>query len=75
MQDALTWLREMRFVDLDGANFVITDSGLDYLIEGRGPGGLPPTDPSRVPRRPLPIAGLGQIALPEPNLDADNETV
>jgi hypothetical protein len=67
MQDALNWLRKQDFVEVNDVSFVITDSGRDYLIEGLGPGRMPPTDPSRVPRRPLPMIGGSSIALPLPD--------
>ncbi len=67
MQDALNWLQEQHFVEINDVGFVITDSGREYLIEGLGPGHMPPTHPSRVPRRPLPTIGGSSIALPLPD--------
>jgi len=72
MQDALAWLREQHLVEVSGTDFLITDLGLDYLIEGLGPG--PPTDPSRVPRSPLPTIGSSSIGLPLPRSN-ENDSI
>ncbi len=67
MQDALSWLREKQFIQIKGTDFVITESGRDYLIEGLGPGRMPPTAPSGVPRGPKPKDGGSSMVLPLPS--------
>lgn len=71
MQDALFWLREQNFVEVSDAKFAITEAGKDYLIDGLGPGQMPPTDPSRLPRGPVPKTGGSSIALPAPKPEPD----
>jgi len=60
------------YVDASERVFVITDKGLQYLsdLDGDWP------HHSLVPRRPLPTAGGGEVALalPEPPIESDEPT-
>lgn len=76
LEQALPWLRQQSYITTGERVFLITDEGVDYLIERLGPlgpGGTPPTDPSRVPRRPLPTSGDSSIALPLPETESTHE--
>jgi len=77
---AMRWLRDKNFAELGDRAFLITDEGREFLeaqlpgigrtSRGDSPqGGGGPNDPSRVPKRPFPITGAGQIALPLPSKD------
>jgi len=77
---AMRWLRDKNFAEIGERAFFISDEGREFLKEqlpgidrylrGDGPhGGGNPNDPSRVPKRPFPITGAGQIALPLPSKD------
>lgn len=66
LEQSLRWLADKKYIALGERVFLITEEGVQYLLEQLGPGNKPPTDPSRVPRHPLPTAGAGSIALPLP---------
>jgi len=74
---AIRWLRDKNFAEIGDRAFFITDEGREFLKDqlpgidrnplGDGPHrDGDPNDPSRVPNRPFPITGAGQIALPLP---------
>ena len=77
LEQALHWLIGQDFIEVGERVFLITNKGIEYLIERLGPlgpGGKPPTDPSRVPRRPLPATGDSSIALPLPQTESTGDT-
>ncbi len=88
VEQALQYLREKNFIEIGERVFLITAEGVDFLLgqlpdppanppanppgPSPGPPKKDPDDPSLIPRRPLPTAGAGQIALPIPKLLEDN---
>jgi hypothetical protein len=70
---SLCLLNEQGYVDAAENLFVITELGLKYLedLDKGVPGDWPPH--SRVPRRPSPESGSGELAVPETSLDEKDE--
>jgi len=64
---------QVKLAELDGTDPPEPENPWAFTGHGSAPPGMPPTQPSGVPRRPLPSAGSSAIALPLPEPEQDPE--
>jgi len=70
------WEYQKKLAELEGTEPPEAPAELEDFFRGwhRGnPRGRDPDQPARVPRRPLPNAGAGEVALPIPKQSTENE--